>query len=85
MKDKIYNVLNRIYGYVMFVSFFAGILPLVPFIVALCVGGETGEKISLFLYNDYYPWVIAFASVAVLVGLVAIYVKNFKGLKKNKS
>ena len=82
MKDKIYNVINKIYGYVMFVSFFAGILPLIPFIVAICIGGETGEKISLFLYNEYFPWVIALASIAVVIGLIGIYVKKFNCFTK---
>lgn len=82
MKDKIYNVINKIYGYVMFVSFFAGILPLIPFIIAICIGGETGEKISLFLYNEYFPWVIALASIAVVIGLIGIYVKKFNEFTK---
>ena len=35
MRQKIYNVLNKIYGIMMTVSFFAGILPLFPFIIAI--------------------------------------------------
>lgn len=89
MREKIYKVLNRIYGVTMFTAFFGGVLPLIPFIIALVVGGTTGEVISTFLYNSYYPWVIALASIAVVIGLIAMYVgkhsalstKNFKKSK----
>ena len=74
MREKIYNILNRIYGVTMFVAFFGGVLPLVPFIVALIVGGTVGETISTFLYNNYYPWIIAMAALAVIIGLIAMYV-----------
>ena len=90
MREKIYKVLNRIYGITMFVSFFGGVLPVIPFLIALVIGGSTGESISTFLYNSYYPWIIALASVAVVIGLIAMYVgkesalsaKSFKKKKK---
>ena len=89
MREKIYKILNRIYGVTMFVAFFGGVLPLIPFIIALIVGGTTGEVISIVLYNSYYPWVIALASVSVVIGLIAMYVgkqsalstKSFKKAK----
>ena len=80
MRKKIVDILGKIYGALMMTSFFAGILPLIPFIVAICIGGETGEKISLFLYKDFYPWVILLASVAILIGLVAMYISKTEGL-----
>lgn len=80
MRQKIYNVLKKIYGILMTISFFAGILPLVPFIVAIIIGGDTGASISVFLYKQFYPWVILLGSVAILVGLVAMYVGKMKGL-----
>jgi hypothetical protein len=54
----------------------AGACRLIPFIVAIIIGGSAGEAISLFLYKEYYPWVIAAAAVAVLVGWVAMYVRK---------
>lgn len=80
MREKIFNVIHKIYGILMTVSFFAGILPLIPFAVALCIGGETGNDIAVFLYEDYYKWVILGASVSVLVGLVGQYVSGEEGL-----
>lgn len=80
MREKIYKILNKIYGVLMSVSFFAGFLPVIPFVIAIIIGGEAGEKIALFLYNEYYPWVIIVGSIAVVVGLIAMYVGKRQGL-----
>ena len=94
MREKIYNVLKKLYGVTMTVAFFGGVLPLIPFIVALIVGGGAGgagEAIATWLYKQYYPWVIALASISVVIGLIAMYVgkqealssKSF-GVRKDK-
>jgi hypothetical protein len=80
MRIKIYNFLTKAYGIVMTVSFFAGFLPIIPFIASLFIGGETAEAICTFLYNEYYVWVIAGASIAVIIGLIAMYVGKKEGL-----
>ena len=80
MRKKIFHILNKIYGVLMTVSFFGGLLPLVPFLFALIVGGPLAEKISVFLYDQYYPWVIIVGSFAVVVGLIAMYVGKLEGL-----
>ena len=92
MREKIFKIANKIYGVLMTLSFFGGILPLIPFIVALCIGGTTGEAISVFLYDKYYPWVIIAGSTALVIGLFAMYLGKLEGLsiknvsadKKNK-
>lgn len=80
MKDKIYNVLKKLYGITMTVAFFGGVVPLIPFIIAMIIGGETGETISVWLYKQYYPWIIALASIAVIIGLIAMYVGKQEAL-----
>ena len=77
MREKIEKVLQKIYGIMLTVSFFAGLLPLIPFIIAIIIGGGeggTGEAVATWLYKQYYPWIIALASIAILIGLVAMYV-----------
>ena len=84
---KVYNIINKLYGILMMISFWGGLLPIIPFIIALIIGGHTGEAISIFLYEKYYPWVIVLASIAILLGLVAMYLKGetaFTLQKKNK-
>ena len=94
MREKIEKILQKLYGITLTISFFAGLFPLIPFAVALLIGGGeggTGEAISTWLYKQYYPWVIALASVAILIGLAAMYVgkkeafstKSF-GIEKKK-
>ena len=85
MRKKIYKVLNKIYGILMNISFFAGILPLIPFIVAIIIGGETGANISNFLYKEFYPWVIVMGCVAIIIGLIAMYVGKIEGLSVKKA
>jgi hypothetical protein len=80
MREKIYAVLQKIYGITMTVAFFGGVLPLIPFIIAIIIGGTTGESVAVFLYKQYYPWVIALASISVLIGLIAMYVGNVEAL-----
>ncbi len=77
MREKVEKILQKLYGITLTISFFAGLLPLIPFVIAIIIGGGeggTGEAISTWLYKQYYPWVIALASIAILIGLVAMYV-----------
>lgn len=71
---KLYNILNKLYGITMMVSFFAAALPVIPFIVAIIIGGSVGEAISVFLYKDFYPIVMVLACIAVIIGLIALYI-----------
>jgi len=84
MREKIYQVLNRIYGVMMTVAFFGGLLPLAPFLMALIIGGTAGESIAVSLNKQYYPVIIALASTAILVGVVAMYVGGKEGLSVKK-
>ena len=94
MRQKIETILQKIYGITLMISFFAGLLPLIPFIIAIIIGGGaggTGEAIGKWLYTEYYPWVIALASISILIGLISMYVggkeafstKSF-GIEKKK-
>ena len=80
MRKKIAIVLNKAYGILMMVSFFAGFIPLFPYILALLIGGSNGESIAVFLYDEYYVWVIALASLAVVIGLISMYFDKKEGL-----
>ena len=80
MRKKVYVALNKAYGIMMTVSFFAGGLPIIPFIIALIIGGKTGEQISVFLYKQYYPWVLVLGSISIIVGLIAMYFGKIEGL-----
>ena len=80
MRKKIFDTLNKIYGILMTISFFGGLLPLIPFLFAIVVGGELGESLTIFFHKQYYPWVIMIGSVAIVFGLIAMYVGKLEGL-----
>ena len=80
MREKIYQILNKTYGILMSISFFGGVVPVIPFVIAVIIGGETGEAIAVFLYKQYYPWVILLGSIAIVIGLIAMYVGKLEGL-----
>lgn len=80
MREKVYDGLKKVYGITMTVAFFGGVVPLVPFIIAIIIGGATGETIAVWLYKQYYPWIIALASIAVIIGLIAMYVGRQEAL-----
>jgi len=89
MKKKIIIYLKKAYGLMMSIAFWGGLIPIVPFIIAICIGGNTGEKIVMFLNNEYYPYVIALASLSIVVGLTAMYLGgeeafSTKSLDNNK-
>lgn len=84
MRNKIYTILKKTYGLLMTIAFFAGFIPLIPFIIAILIGGPTGELIATFLYQQVYPWIIALASIAILVGLLAMYVGKKESLSVKK-
>lgn len=84
MRKKIFNILNKTYGILMSISFFGGLLPLVPFLFAIVVGGDLGQSIAVFLHKQYYPWVIMIGSIAIVIGLIAMYVGKLEGLSVKK-
>lgn len=79
LKQKIYDLLNKVYAITMMISFFAGVLPVVAFGVALIVGGKLGQSISLFFVDYYYPIVIVLSSISILIGLLALYIRKNYG------
>lgn len=84
MRQKIYKVLNAIYGVLMSISFFTGFLPLIPFVIAIIIGGDVGEAIAVFLSKQYYPPVIIIGSIALVIGLIAMYVGRLEALSVKK-
>lgn len=62
----------------------AGGLSFVGFLVALIIGGNAATAICLFLKETYLPIVIYCSSVAILLGLLAMYLTREKALTVDK-
>lgn len=84
MGRRLYGFLNKLYTIIMMTAFFAGGLPVIPFVVALIIGGEFGEKVSVFLLKNIYPWVSLLASISILIGLVALYISKSHGFSEKE-
>jgi len=79
---KLYKTLQNVYGKVMSIAFFAGIVPLPVFIASIIAGPSVPalQTASVWMYKTYYPIFIALGSIAVLIGLVAMYAGKKEGL-----
>lgn len=77
---KIVNALKKIFGITIILELFAGGIAVLGYVAALCIGGETATDICLFIFEDYFPWVIRLTSVSVLLGLVTMYLSGQKSL-----
>ena len=76
MREKIYDIINKIYGILMTTAFFGGLIPLIPFVIAIIIGGPQGEAMAIFIQKQVYPWIIALASTAVLLGWIAMCIEK---------
>lgn len=64
--------LTTVYGIVTTIAFSLGLVVAVIFVVAIIVGQDLGETLAL-LAGDIMMWGIALAAIAVLAGLLYIY------------
>lgn len=77
---KFIDILNKIFGAAVIIELFAGGLSILGYIVAICIGGDTGTAISLFIFEKYLRWVIVATAVTVGVGLISMYLSKQKAL-----
>lgn len=72
-RKKITEVLSVIFGWGAFIAMTLGAASFLGFLLALMIGGESGQSLAIFLQDKYFPWVIRFSSFVVGSGLVAMY------------
>ncbi|MGE7185494.1 hypothetical protein ACQKKK_16265 [Peribacillus sp. NPDC006672] len=68
-------VLQKAYAYTSFLTIALGFMVGLLYVVAFIVGGSAGEEISLFS-QAAMTWGIRLASLAVLFGIVYIYISK---------
>ena len=80
MRQKVETVLQKIYGITLMISFFAGLLPLIPFVVAIIIGGGEGgeapfavgeDSVSIVIANAVAGCTYVFKKAPTLAGLAA--------------
>ena len=75
--------LTTVYGIVTTVAFSLGFVVAVIFVVAIIVGQDLGTTLAL-VAGDIMNWGIALAAIAVMAGLVYIYLVGSHSLVMEK-
>lgn len=81
---KIGNSLRHIFGWGICLSLFSGGLTFFFYVAALCIGGETGNAICLFMKAYVWPVIITTANCMVVLGLVIMYLCGEVALTSKK-
>lgn len=74
MKEKLDNVLKRIFSFFLIVAILGGGIIFIMFLVALIIGGDLGASIAVSARETIMPYLIRSASISVLVGLISLYI-----------
>ena len=72
--------INVVFGWGVYLCLMAGGLAFFGFLVALVIGGPTGEAQAIWLQKQYFPVVIRCTSFIIILGLVGMYVNKEKAL-----
>ena len=82
MKD-ITRIANILFSIAITIALIGGGLVGLLFLLAVLIGGNTGESLAVFTKNDLLPQFIRIATIAMLSGLVRFYTDNFHPLSLN--
>ncbi|MDL2229626.1 hypothetical protein LJC14_05175 [Treponema sp. OttesenSCG-928-L16] len=80
MREKIAAIINKIFGWGIYLCLIAGGLTFFGFVIALIMGGDSGQALAVFLHKKYFPIVIRIASFVILGGLVGMYLNKQQAL-----
>lgn len=73
MKVKIQEIADSIFSISLIVAILGGGVIFIMFMVAMILGGASGEALATNAKNVVMPYFIRAAAVAVLCGLASIY------------
>ena len=77
---KISNIFLYIFSVGIILMLFGGGLSLFGYVAALIIGGDTAAAFCLWIFTAYLPVIIKITSVAVLFGLIGMYLTKKKAL-----
>lgn len=80
---KIGNILQKIFGWGVFLCLIAGGITFFGFLVALIIGGGEGsvaQTIAVWIQKTYFPIVIRCTAISILIGLVGMYFRRESAL-----
>ena len=80
---EITRIANILFSIAITIALIGGGLVGLLFLLAVLIGGNTGESLAVFTKNDLLPQFIRIATIAMLSGLVRFYADNFHPLSLN--
>ena len=78
------KLLNKLFGFGVTLSLFAGGLSVLIYIAAFFVGVENAEIICSFVQKQLYPYIIQIAVISAGLGLISMYLSGSKPLSISK-
>lgn len=76
MKNKIENLLETVFSISLMIAIFGGGIVFLMFIAALIIGGDSGGSLAVNASKSIMPYFIRLAAIAVLSGLIKIYIRG---------
>ncbi|NLY72542.1 MAG: hypothetical protein GX079_02485 [Tissierellia bacterium] len=74
--EKILELLRRVFSLFILLSLLGGSLVFLLFVIALILGGDRGGFLAVFAAKTFMPYFIRLAALAMVVGLIVIYVSG---------
>ncbi len=67
------KIVENLFAFVTLISLTIGLIVALTFILSVIIGGSLGESMAIFSGN-LMTWAIRLASIAVITGLINIYI-----------
>ena len=77
---KINEVLNKLFGWGIYISLIGGGFAFFGFLLGIIIGGPSATQLAVFLQKQYFPIVIKIASITIGLGLVGMYLNKEQAL-----
>lgn len=74
--EKLYEVLKSIFSIFLLIAISGGALVFFIFVIALILGGSTGETLAISANEVIMPYFIKSAATAIFAGLLSLYVSK---------
>lgn len=79
-KNPIGQAINAIFGWCVYFCLLAGGVAFFGFLLAMVIGGSSGEALAVWVGRQYFPVVIRITSFVIIFGLVGMYINREQAL-----
>jgi hypothetical protein len=79
-RTEIAALLNKIFGWGVYICLIAGGLAFFGFLAGIIIGGPSAEALAVFIQKKYFPVVIRATSITIGIGLIGMYFGKMQAL-----